>query len=173
MLVATTKVSRRASLNVQHVEPWSRWAHWLPLGTGCHSCQQETGNWGYNLWKKREQAVFKVMPPRTDTRLWTLNKITAELFSLFLPAFQTMSSRSHEGFSHLLMAENQRDFFSKHSLWCIWCILYFGELSWTISVQISKVSLFQVQYCGNSHRQRFESCRVELWFHILICVDSL
>lgn len=49
LLVVITKVCWRASLNTQHVEPWSRWPTAAEDHAGYHFCKQRTGNWGYRL----------------------------------------------------------------------------------------------------------------------------
>jgi len=46
--VVTTEIFKRASLNAQYVEQWSRCATIAEEHTRCHSCQLRTANWGYN-----------------------------------------------------------------------------------------------------------------------------
>lgn len=52
--MVATKLCRRASLDAQYVEPWSRWATASKEHTGWHSCQAHE-NW---TLKKRENTVW-------------------------------------------------------------------------------------------------------------------
>ncbi len=64
-------VCRIASLNPQHIKPWSKWTAAAEDHTGCCSCQLRTGNGGYNshrvqnwtieVWSDESQFLLRQM----------------------------------------------------------------------------------------------------------------
>lgn len=73
----TTTVSRKASQDAQHVQPWGRWATTAQNHTtGFHFCQPRRRNWTVEDWQKTEQRLLPDCTWRADWIIAWMCRIT-------------------------------------------------------------------------------------------------